>query len=182
MLAYLRHPEVTRFMADETRTLDDAIGRCTANRFSASGRFNVLFAIVWDDRVVGECHAWNVGVSGDPASPDVAEAWISYAIDPQCGGRGLATEAVGLGIEWLRSLGTPVRIRERVRRQRAIPPALAAARLRARPLCAAGVGHDREGSRVGPDGARCWRRLAQSIPQQCTRIRQRPVPTLPLPA
>lgn len=96
VVEYLTHPAMD---VEEVRGL---IARATVSWPSSKNeRFNLLFAVVVDDIVIGDLHAWNEGETLQPASPDPADVWIGYVVNPRYQGAGYATEAVDALIVWL---------------------------------------------------------------------------------
>jgi RimJ/RimL family protein N-acetyltransferase len=98
--AYLTHPPLDLDQAREFVTRAAALWSAADDE-----RFNLLFAVVLDGVVIGDVHAWNTAESLQPASPDPADVWIGYALDPSHQGHGYAAEAVSALADWLFARG-----------------------------------------------------------------------------
>ncbi len=109
MLEYRSDPTVVEYLTHPVMDLEEVRGlsaRAAASWPSNNDeRFNLLFAVVLDDIVIGDLHAWNTGETLQPASPDPADVWIGYVLNPRYQGCGYATEAVDALIAWLFARG-----------------------------------------------------------------------------
>jgi RimJ/RimL family protein N-acetyltransferase len=103
VVAYLTHGQLDLGQVHEMLAQADAFWLSVDDE-----RFNALFAVMLEERLIGDVHAWNMTESHELASPRSAEVWISYAFEPSYHGHGYATEAVRTLLEWLNERGARV--------------------------------------------------------------------------
>jgi RimJ/RimL family protein N-acetyltransferase len=101
---YRGDPSVVTYLTHPALDLDQTRERLTgaAASWSTAGRkrFNLTFAVVLGEIVIGDVHVWNTPEPFQPASADPAEVWVGYAFNPRFHGHGYATEAMRALVGW----------------------------------------------------------------------------------
>lgn len=92
MLEYRNLPEVTRWLL---RTEVDPVAFCEAWRRAAENPYDHSMAVISAGVLIGTVSLDVVDGMGQPGMPPRTEGEVGYIFDPDYGGQGYATEAVG---------------------------------------------------------------------------------------